>query len=410
MTNPMLHTNDTANLPANATVLLVAIEMSLKTWRLAIGVRGLSRKRIKSVEGGDYAALHKEVQEAKERLQWPEDTVIVFCYEAGRDGFFPYRRLTEMGHRVWVIDSASIEVSRQKRRAQSDGIDVEKLLELMRRKAGGEQQALRIVPVPTVEEEDQRGVPREREVLLHDRQRVLNRIESFLFGQGYRELPKRAVTLRSWLEAHPELCPRLRERLLRECEVLSLLEKQLQELEQAMRRQVVEENKTEMARVAAALMGLCGIGLIGAWVLASELFGWRTFRNRREVGAALGLTPTPYSSGEEEPVGWVAAQRKPRDAGHSLGFVPQPSLRAGGIILALGALSARVGADALVQGAVRRPRPAAAADWDRGLGAAPGHCPVALPDPGRGAGGCHAQDDRGLNPDRSDGSSRPLAG
>jgi transposase len=62
----------------------------------------------------------------------------------------------------------------------------------------------------------------------------------------------------------------------------------------------VEENKTEMARVAAALMGLCGIGLIGAWVLASELFGWRTFRNRREVGAALGLTPTPYSSGEEE--------------------------------------------------------------------------------------------------------------
>ena len=300
MTNPMLHTNDTANLPANATVLLVAIEMSLKTWRLAMGVRGLSRKRIKSVEGGDYAALHKEVQEAKERLQWPEDTVIVFCYEAGRDGFFPYRRLTEMGHRVWVIDSASIEVSRQKRRAQSDGIDVEKLLELMRRKAGGEQQALRIVPVPTVEEEDQRGVPREREVLLHDRQRVLNRIESFLFGQGYRELPKRAVTLRSWLEAHPELCPRLRERLLRECEVLSLLEKQLQELEQAMRRQVVEENKTEMARVAAALMGLCGIGLIGAWVLASELFGWRTFRHRREVGAALGLTPTPYSSGEEE--------------------------------------------------------------------------------------------------------------
>ena len=300
MTNPMLHTNDTANLPANATVLLVAIEMSLKTWRLAMGVRGLSRKRIKSVEGGDYAALHKEVQEAKERLQWPEDTVIVFCYEAGRDCFFPYRRLTEMGHRVWVIDSASIEVSRQKRRAQSDGIDVEKLLELMRRKAGGEQQALRIVPVPTVEEEDQRGVPREREVLLHDRQRVLNRIESFLFGQGYRELPKRAVTLRSWLEAHPELCPRLRERLLRECEVLSLLEKQLQELEQAMRRQVVEENKTEMARVAAALMGLCGIGLIGAWVLASELFGWRTFRHRREVGAALGLTPTPYSSGEEE--------------------------------------------------------------------------------------------------------------
>jgi transposase len=47
-------------------------------------------------------------------------------------------------------------------------------------------------------------------------------------------------------------------------------------------------------------MQLSGIGLIGAWVLASEIFGWRQFRNRREVGAVLGLTPTPYSSGQDE--------------------------------------------------------------------------------------------------------------
>ncbi len=47
-------------------------------------------------------------------------------------------------------------------------------------------------------------------------------------------------------------------------------------------------------------MQLCGIGLIGAWVLAAELFGWREFRNRREVGAVLGLTPTPYSSGQDQ--------------------------------------------------------------------------------------------------------------
>ena len=29
-----------------------------------------------------------------------------------------------------------------------------------------------------------------------------------------------------------------------------------------------------------------------------EFFGWRAFRNRREVGALAGLTPTPYQSGE----------------------------------------------------------------------------------------------------------------
>jgi len=29
-----------------------------------------------------------------------------------------------------------------------------------------------------------------------------------------------------------------------------------------------------------------------------ELFGWRQFQNRREVAAAVGLTPTPYNSGD----------------------------------------------------------------------------------------------------------------
>jgi hypothetical protein len=35
--------------------------------------------------------------EAEERLQSPVDTPVIFCYEAGRDGFFPCRRLEGMG-------------------------------------------------------------------------------------------------------------------------------------------------------------------------------------------------------------------------------------------------------------------------------------------------------------------------
>jgi hypothetical protein len=114
MTNPMLHTNDTANLPANATVLPVAIEMSLKTWRWGCGASHASGSN--PWRGGDYAALHKEVMEAEERLQSPVDTPVIFCYEAGRDGFFPCRRLEGMGFQAWVIDSDSIEVSRKQNR------------------------------------------------------------------------------------------------------------------------------------------------------------------------------------------------------------------------------------------------------------------------------------------------------
>ena len=74
MANPMLQPNDKANLPAGAAVLLAAIEMSLKTWCLAMGVRGLPRRRVKTVGGGDCAALHRAIMEAKERFQLPGDT------------------------------------------------------------------------------------------------------------------------------------------------------------------------------------------------------------------------------------------------------------------------------------------------------------------------------------------------
>ena len=90
---------------------------------------------------------------------------VIVSYEAGRDGFFPYRRLTELGHSVWVIDSASIEVSRRRRQAKSDGVDLDKLAELIQRQARGEPKALRIVRAPSQKAEDPRVLPREIEVL-----------------------------------------------------------------------------------------------------------------------------------------------------------------------------------------------------------------------------------------------------
>ncbi len=299
MANEMLQVNDSKATDPLAPKLLVAMEMSLKTWRLAMAVAGQPKKRVKMVEAGHYVELAEAVAEAKERFRLPEETPVVFCYEAGRDGFYPYRRLTEMGHEVWVIDSASIEVSRKQRRAKSDGIDADKLVELMQRQARGEK-ALRVVRVPSAEVEDERLLPREREMLLGELQRLRNRIESLLFTQGYREVPKSARGLREWFEAPREFGAQLRERLDRDIERLSLLEGQFRAVEKAMVLKVRQERKTAIAEVAWALMRLCGIGWVGAWVLASELYGWRTFRNRREVGGALGLTPTPYSSGEDQ--------------------------------------------------------------------------------------------------------------
>jgi transposase len=264
-----------------------------------VPVGGL-RKRVKAIEAGNFLELEQAVAEARERFKLPVQTKVVFCYEAGRDGFYPYRRLTEAGHEVWVIDSASIEVSRRKKQAKSDGIDGDKLAELMQRKARGEAKALKIVRVPSLEVEDERLLPRERQNILQDLGRLRNQVASILFTQGYREAPKTAAGFKAWIAERSELTPHLRERLEREIARMALLESQLHSVERTLALKAKQEQTAGIAAVAGALMKLGGIGLIGAWVLSSEIFGWRQFRNRREVGAVLGLTPTPYSSGEDE--------------------------------------------------------------------------------------------------------------
>lgn len=108
-----------------------------------------------------------------------------------------------------------------------------------------------------------------------------NRIESLLFTQGYRDVPKRAGALKAWLAERPGLGPQLRERLEREAERLELVESQLQRVETAMAQKIKSAPGHDLAVAARGLMSLCGLGLIGAWVLAAELFGWREFRNRR---------------------------------------------------------------------------------------------------------------------------------
>src|SRR5262249_54952136 len=44
------------------------------------------------------------------------------------------------------------------------------------------------------------------------------------------------------------------------------------------------------------LWQLRGIGEQSAWVLVTELFAWRRFRNRRAVGGITGMVGPPYRS------------------------------------------------------------------------------------------------------------------
>ena len=127
-----------------------------------------------------------------------------------------------------------------------------------------------------------------------------NAIKGLLAGLGLQasvdaDFPQRLKKLRQWDGSAVPTA--LSQRLLREFERWQLVGRQIHELEQERIRQIRKEQSPEVEQVRR-LLNLQGIGENGAWLLVGELFSWRRFQNRRELGSLAGLTPTPYDSGE----------------------------------------------------------------------------------------------------------------
>lgn len=276
--------------------LYVSLELADKRWRLTAsdGTRAVSRY---TVAAGDQAAVLECVRKARQRFGLGADAPVHSCYEAGRDGWWLHRVLRNQGVDNVVVDSSSIEVNRRARRAKSDRIDGDKLLGLLLRYHGGERRVWSVLREPSVEQEDARRTHREIGRLIHERNAHTNRISSLLILHNLRV---RGIGTRSWSgwwSAHRDQVPaKLAAEIEREAVRLQLVRQQLAGLE-AQRRQEVASNVHPRV---AQLSRLRAIGLRGAWLLDKELFGWRRFSNRRQVAACLGLTPTPYSSGDSD--------------------------------------------------------------------------------------------------------------
>jgi transposase len=285
---------------ASAPVLYMALELSDKSWRLALS-DGTKRRQV-SVPAADLAKLASAVAKAKERFGMPAMARVLSCYEAGRDGFWLHRHLISVGIENEVIDAASIEVSRRLRHVKTDRLDGERLLAKLIRHHTGEPGGWSVVRVPSVEEEDARRLHRELERLKREGLAHRTRVQSLLVTQGIKVRIKNVLRLRLGkltLWDGRALPAELKSELERETERLALVERQIEQLE-ATRRARLLEPRTEAERRIVHLMRLGAIGPTSAWLLVKEFFGWRAFPNRRELGALAGLVGTPYSSGEAE--------------------------------------------------------------------------------------------------------------
>ena len=280
--------------------LYMAIELSLSEWKLGFNIGFGQKPRLRTITARNLVALQDEIKAAKQRFGLPQEAPVLSCYEAGRDGMWIHRFLLSIGVENLVIDSSSIEVNRKAKRAKTDKLDAKKMLTMLMRYQMGEVKVWSVVHVPSMEVEDQRHLHRELDTLKTQRTRHINRIKGLLIGQGMSisiqaDFLEQLKVIRLWDGS--ALPTGLRRRLRYEYQGLQFVEKQIKTLE-GERLDMVRHSTRADVEMVRQLMHLKGIGVTSAWVFVMEFFAWRNFRNRREVGALAGLTPTPYQSGD----------------------------------------------------------------------------------------------------------------
>lgn len=291
---------ETTQLNLTTQYLYLAIELSNQEWRLGFTIGLGQAPRLRKLKAGDLSGLLEEIDLAKVRFQLPKDTPVLSCYEAGREGFYLHRYLTAQNVTNLVVDSASIEVNRRKRRAKTDRLNVSKLLTMLIRSAQGERKVWSVVCPPSPQAEDQRQLHRELNALKRERTHHINRLKGLLASQGVKleiraDFLAQLEAIRLWDGS--ELREGLRDRLECEYQRYQLVQEQIRQLNK-IRMEAIRNGDTPAMEQVRQLMRLRGIGVNSAWLYVMEFFSWRNFRNRRELGALAGLTPTPYQSGD----------------------------------------------------------------------------------------------------------------
>jgi transposase len=170
-----------------SSTLVTVIEMSARSWLVAGTVPGIERQPMKKVEPEAATVLQLIERWRREALKAGRGVSrIVIAFEAGRDGFWLARWLIARGIEVHVIHSASVAVSRERKRAKTDRLDAAMLMRVVLGWLRGERGHCGMVAIPTLEEEDARRPSRERESLVGERTRIINRMKSALVRLGIR--------------------------------------------------------------------------------------------------------------------------------------------------------------------------------------------------------------------------------
>jgi transposase len=222
---------------------------------------------------------------------------LVFVYEAGPCGYWPYRYLSKKGYVCWVV-APSLIPKKAGDRVKTDRRDAVQLARLMR---SGD---LTPVYVPTVEDEAIRDLCRAREDAVADLKAAKFRLKAFLLRHDIRYTGQA-----TWGPAHLRwlsevLCPTPAQQIVFQEYVRAVTEhtERLQRLEQELQEHV---KSWRLNPVVEALQALRGVQFTVAVTTVAELGDLTRFENPRQLMKYLGLIPSEYSTGERRRQGAI---------------------------------------------------------------------------------------------------------
>jgi transposase len=282
--------------------IIAVVEMSQSSWLVAGMLPGIERQPRKKLEPNAERLLdllHRwrgEGVKAGRKI-----TRIALAFEAGRDGFWLARWLRARGVEAHVIHASSVAVSREHRRAKTDRLDTELLKRGFLGWLRGERGHCTMARVPTIAEEDAKRPNRERECLVGERTRIVNRMKGTLarlgirnFKPALRKAAERLATLHT-----PEgsaLPPNVSAELQRDIARLGFVISQIKEIEEARQERFEQEPETGPHAMVRHLARVVGVGIETADMLVSEVLS-RPMRDRKAVARYAGLTGSPDESG-----------------------------------------------------------------------------------------------------------------
>lgn len=282
--------------------LIAVVEMSLSSWLVAGIVPGVERQPLKKLKTDACALLELLHRWRAEAVRAGHKiTRIAVAFEAGRDGFWLARWLKARGIEAHVIHASSIAVSREHRRAKTDRLDTDLLKRSFLGWLRGERDHCKTVAIPTLEEEDAKRPNRERESLVGEQSRLVNRMKATLVRlgiQGFNPKLKRAAGDLEALRT-PEgapIPPNTLAELKRDMERRRFICDQIRKIEQARIERLERAPNTGPTAMVRLLARVIGIGIETADLLVHEVL-LRDLRDRRAVARYGGLTGSPDRSG-----------------------------------------------------------------------------------------------------------------